>query len=237
VDESWKPPAPGALDDTPWPEQLTARVIDGGIDDDRMHGYAMLGDVAKHYRFSDTMYLALTGELPDATQSALFELALCAFATPHVGESPMHLAILVRVSGAPLASALATGLIAATDQARAIVSRHESLIVWLDGRSSAVPAEHRSEPPLAWVARLRDVIANHGLPSDVVHAELAKDAARLALLHAAGLRSSDQMEAAIVAARVGAIAAESIATGPQHLSAYPVKVPPYHYVEADILRK
>jgi hypothetical protein len=202
-----------------------------------MHGYAVLGDVAKHYRFTDALYLGLTGELPDATQSSLFDLALFVWGAPHVGESPLHLAVLVRVSGAPLASSLATGLIAATDQARAIVARHASLIAWLEAGSGAAPAEYCSEPALAWVAHLQAAAVSRGLPAEVVCPNLTKDATRVAILHAAGLRSSDQMEAAIVAARVGAIAAEAMATGPQHLSAYPVKVPPYHYVEGDNLRK
>lgn len=220
---SWKPPAPGALDDTPWPEQLTARAVEPGASDDRLHGYSVLGDAARHYAFSDSLFLALTGELPSDEQSALFDLALWSFAAPHVGESPLHLAVLVRVSGAPLASALATGLIAATDHARALVAQQ------LEALTTATQ-------PDAWVATLREAIAARGLP-DVVKPELTKDGARIALLQAAGLRTADQMEAAIVAARVGAIAAEAMATGPQDLSAYPVKVPPFHYVEGGALRK
>jgi len=237
VTTSWKPPAPGALDDTPWPEQLSARVVDAQPHDDRLHGYAMMGDVARHYRFTDSLYLALTGELPDPTQSDLFDLALCAFASPHVGESPLHLAVLVRVSAGPLSSALATGLIAACDQARAIVTRHAAWLTWLDKGSGEVSPEYRSDPPSPWVAALREALAARGHTDALVRAELTKDAARLALLHASGLRSTDQMEAAIVSARVGAIAAEAMATGPQDLGAYPVKVPPFHYVEGDVLRK
>ena len=37
----------------------------------------------------------------------------------------------------------------------------------------------------------------------------------------------------VVAARIAAISAEILATGPQHLRDYPVKVPEYRYTETD----
>ena len=83
--DGWKPPAPGALDDAAWSEHLLARAIDAGASDDRLHGYSVLDDVSHHYPFSDLIYLALVGELPDPRRSSLFALALFSFATPGEG--------------------------------------------------------------------------------------------------------------------------------------------------------
>lgn len=226
----WKPPAPGALDDTPWPEQLQARVVETGAADDRMHGFAVLGDLAKHYRFSDVIYVALVGETPDARASALFELALAAFATPSVGEAPAHLAVLTKLSGAPLASALGAGLVVAADEAQAIAAAHAPLLAWCGSPTDPLPAEMRGDDA-AWVATLIDAVARTGPALASLRPEMSRDAARVALLHAAGLRRVEQIQAAIVAARIGGIAAEAMATGPEHLGQYPVKVPAYRYVE------
>jgi hypothetical protein len=46
-----------------------------------------------------------------------------------------------------------------------------------------------------------------------------------------GVAKPEQLEAAIVAAQVASISAEALQTGPQHLAQYPVKTPPYRYVE------
>lgn len=226
----WKPPAPGALDDTPWPEQLAARVIDVGDSDDRLHGFAVLGDLAKHYHFSDMIYLALVGETPDARASALFALALAAFATPSVREAPAHVAVLAKLSGGPLASALGAGLVVAADEAQAIATAHEPLLAWCEAPSDPVPDAMRGDDA-AWVATLNDAVARIDPSLASIRPEMSRDAARVALLHAAGLRRVDQIQAAIVAARVGGIAAEAMATGPEHLGQYPVKVPAYRYVE------
>jgi hypothetical protein len=236
VSTSWKPPAPGALDDTPWPDQLTARVVEPLETDDRVHGYSLLGDLALHYRSSDVLFLALVGETPNVEQSALFDLALCSFAAPNVGEAPIHLAVLTRLSGAPLASALGAGLVAAADQARALVAVHGPLIAWLAAPHGDLPAEFRDDRS-TWGTVIAQAVTSRGASVPSISPDMTRDAARIALLHAAGLHSAEQMEAAIVSARVGAMAGEAIATGPQHLSTYPVKVPPFHYVVEDVERK
>lgn len=230
--DGWKPPGPGALDDTNWSQELLARAVENGTEDDRLHGYAVLGDVAKHYRFSDATYLAITGELPDARASSLFELALFSFATPSVGEAPVHVAILTRLSGAPLASALGAGLVVAADQARDLVQAHASLFEWLATPAGDPPEPFRG-PPQPWVQTLDAAVRVIADADNLLRPELTRDAARIALLYMAGLRTPEHMQAAIVHARLGALTAEALATGPQHLSLYPVKVPPFRYVEDD----
>jgi hypothetical protein len=229
--DGWKPPAPGALDDAAWSEHLLARAIDAGASDDRLHGYSVLGDVSRHYPFSDLIYLALVGELPDPRRSSLFALALFSFATPSVGEAPVHVAVLARMSGATMASALAAGSITVADQAQDLVLRHASLLSWLHAPASAIPSHYdgQHDPKVAALCERARAID----PASRIRQEMTIDAARLTLLYTSGVTSADQMIGAIVAARIAAISAEILATGPQHLRDYPVKVPEYRYTEAD----
>src|ERR1700712_6084842 len=98
--DTWEPPARGPLDDTPWPEHLTARVVERGTDDDRINGYAVLADVARNYPFTDIVYLGLAGELPTAVASRRFQVAMAASASVSVAEASVHAGVLARLSGA-----------------------------------------------------------------------------------------------------------------------------------------
>ena len=229
MESSWKPPGPGALDDTPWPEKLTARAVTGDATDDRLHGYAVLGDLAKHYRFSDTLFLALVGELPDGRTSALFELALQTLAAPRATEASVHLAILTRLSGAPAASAISAGLIVAADQAHALVRHHADLLRWLAAPTPDVPAVFGGDEPYS--AALAAAVSRIAPDQTLVRATMTRDAATIATLFLAGIQSPEQLQGALLAPRICGIAAESLATGPDHLSLYPVKLPPFRYVE------
>jgi hypothetical protein len=226
----WKPPGPRALDDMEWPTQLVARAIDADTTDDHLHGYAVLGDLSRHVSFADTIFLAVAGELPDARAAALFGLALFSFATPSVGEAPTHLAIVTRLTSGPFASALGAAVATAADAARHMMTTHSELLRWLDEPSHALPNVARG-PHDPWVATLIERVTSIDASVDRLRPEMTRDAARIALLHVAGLRMPDQMIAAIVAASVAGIAAEALATGPQHLGIYPVNVPKFEYVE------
>ena len=220
----WKPPSRGALDDTPWPDKLVARAIAPGDTDDRMHGYAVLGDVARHYSYSDLVYLAIIGELPDPHASALFHVALCSLATMSVGEAPVHVGVVARITGG---AALGAGLVVLADHARYLVESHASLLACL-AAGSPLPAEHASTCDADYVRNLRDAAG-----SKLARPEMTRDAARIALLYEAGVRDPDRLEAAIVASRMLSVAAETLATGPNALGSYPMTLPPFHYVEDD----
>jgi hypothetical protein len=226
---SWKPPGPSAFDDMKWPEQLIARAIDPDPIDDRLHGYAVIGDLARQHRFSDLLFLAIVGELPDARAAALFELALFSFATPSVVEAPTHVAILTRLAGAPLSSALGAGLVTAADQAREMVAQHGSLLAWLAAPNETVPSPTIEDR--AWVQTLITAVKAIDPDADRLRLDMSRDAARLALLYIAGIRTADQIVAATVAARICGMSAEALATGPQHMGQYPVTLPPFRYVE------
>jgi hypothetical protein len=226
---TWKPPAPGVLDDTAWPEKLVARAVQPGTTDDRLHGYEVLRDVGRNYRYADLVYLAITGELPDDGASALFHVALCSFATLAVNEAPAHVGVLSRICGGTVASALGAGALTLAEQAHHIVTRNEAVIAWFATPARELPQSALAEDAdeRAWVQTLRDAAPT----ATSVRPEMSRDAARLALLHDAGIRDANQLEAAIVMSRMNGLVAEVLVTGPRDLGEYPVKLPPFQYVE------
>jgi len=227
--EAWKPPAPGALDDTAWPERLVARAVDRGHADDRLHGYEVLRDVTRNYAYSDVLYLAIVGELPDDRAAKQFQIALCSFCTIAVTEAPAHVAVLSRICGGAMASALGAGLLSLADQARHKVQAHADLLAWLAAPSETLPPTDEADGP--WVETLLATLAHARCEARLVRDGMSRDAARIALLFEAGVRTAEQLEAAIVASRFCGLAAEALATGPRDLGQYPVKLPPFEYVE------
>ncbi len=225
----WQPPARGALDDTPWPDKLVARAIDPTPADARLHGYRVLGDLARHYEHSDMLYLAITGELPDEPSSRLFRIALACFAPLSVNHAPTHVAVLSRICGGALASALGAGIVAAADRARSLVEHHRALIAWLADPRDAPPATY-VDVDSDWLTALRDAVPQ---PIGALRLPWTHDAAGIVVLHASGLRVADQIEAAIVSASAIGVIAEALQAGPDDLRRYPVKLPPFHYVDGN----
>jgi len=190
----------------------------------------VLGDVARHYAYSDVIYLAIVGELPEQRAARLFHLALCSLATPSVAEAPTHVAVLSRACGGAIGSALAAALITSTEQARFLLAQHASLLEWFADTSRPLPAVATSSEADA-IRVLVDAVAALEIDCPQLRPTMTRDAARLALLYAAGLRNSDQMEAAIVSASVAGIAAEALLASPRDLPLYPVTLPPFHYTD------
>src|SRR5579862_485636 len=89
---------PGPVEQYPWPEELRGNVVTPGSRP-RMHGYDVEGDLARHYRSSDVVLLALTGELPSDEQSIAFDVALTFLAPLSVAEAPAHVAALAHITG------------------------------------------------------------------------------------------------------------------------------------------
>jgi len=189
------------FDAHPWPTKLTGRVVAPG-DRPRIHGYDVDHDLAKHYRFTDTIFLSLTGELPTDVQSQLFESALHRIAPIGVGEAPSHAAVLTQICDAKSSAVIATGAIALSEQARAVVDEHETFLATLDG--VAVPSLEQCPSRTAWL---------------------------LSQLHWCGLKRRDQLESAWVVARIAVVAAEAFATPANSFKAYPLNLPLIRYEE------
>ncbi|MFT3693228.1 MAG: hypothetical protein QM831_08805 [Kofleriaceae bacterium] len=219
--DGWQPPSRGALDDTPWPETLIARATDSSdATDDRLFGYAVLGDVAANYGFSDAVYLSIVGELPTPEQGRIFALAMTAAAPVPVLEASAHTAVLARLSGSTIPSTLGASMLVVGDRTRVMLEANEAFLRWLDAPNGPPPVAVPTSP---WVEALF-AAARLELPTT-----LPRDAALLALFHTAGVRTREQLEAALMIARITGVAAEALQTGPQHLPLYPVKVPEFRY--------
>lgn len=164
----WDPTAPTPFSQNPWPSKLTARVVSPGADP-RIHGYAVQDDLARHYRFSDVIYLSLTGELPTDAQSRMFEQVLIRLSPISVGEAPSHAASLARVCDGSNSAVIGTGAMALAEQARFVVSEHRAArladpalcAIFEDLRACGIDRDDQLEA--IWVVARLAVVAAEGL--------------------------------------------------------------------------
>ena len=229
-DDEKRPGSP--FDAVEWPDKLKARVVTPGPAP-RIHGYDAEGDLALHYRFSDTILLALTGELPDEETGRAFEIALHFLAPSSVAEPPAHCGVLARLCGARTSGVLGVVALAAAEQSQFLVEGHADLIAWFERPEGGPPARHLAgdEAGLEAVSRLRAALFRTGFACPALDAGLSREAALLAVLHACGLRTSERMQAAIVISRLPCAFAEASSVSPTAFKEYPMKLPPFEYEE------
>ncbi len=224
----------GPFEDGDWPDRVVAHAV-AWDPAPRLHGYAVDDDVAVRYSWAELILLALTGELPDEAAGAAFDVAL-QFACPQsVNEAPVHAAVVSRNVGAPLASAVASGVVVAGQAARALVARHEPMLAWLaDGATGMPPAAVRSDSvdDDRGVAALDACLDSRGAGAYRVASPLSREAAVTAVMVACGLRNADQLVAAWMLSRAVAIAAEACATRRGGMTSYAANVPPHRYEPA-----
>lgn len=224
----------GPIDDRTWPDTLDARVVRPGPEP-LLHGYDLEGDLARHYSFGEVVLLALGGEPPDRARGGAFEAAMIFAAGGWAGDAPSHAALLARLGGARPAGVLAVGAVALTEQARARVAEHEAWLGWLDGTVGEAPAAFAAttDAERAATTRLAAAVAARGLRVPELDGAPAPWAAVLAVLHRCGLRRPDQLEAALVVARLAVVAAEAHAAPAGDLAGYPLDLPPFRYAGRD----
>ncbi|HEY3820045.1 MAG TPA: hypothetical protein VGL81_22925 [Polyangiaceae bacterium] len=207
----------GPLDDVAWPDKITAHVVAPGHRP-RVHGYDVEGDLARHYSFTDTVLLALTGELPSEAQSSAFEVAMQFLSPSPVNEAPAHAAVIVRICNVLTSAIVGTAAITLGEQARATVEGEQA--------TRPVSPEERAS-----VERLRDVLRSRGVLVPTIEYDLGRTAALIATLRFAGLERAEQIEAAIVLARLPAAVSEAFATPTHSYRDYPADLPAVRYME------
>jgi hypothetical protein len=222
----------GLFDTNSWPGTLSATVVSPGVRP-RIHGYDVEGDLALNYRFSDLVFLTLTGELPTASQSTAFDVTMQFAAPLAVNEAPTHAAVLSRLCGGDAGAVLSTAAIALAEQARYLANRLGPWTAWLSSPvTTAVPEEAiaKSEGDRQAVARLRDALSGSGDPViPALGQDISREAAIVASLFACGLRRSDQIERALVVARLPAVMAEGMAVQVADFRNYPAQLPAVRY--------
>lgn len=230
VDGKWEGPAEGAM----WPEKLIARVITPGARPS-VHGYDVEGDLAPHYRFGESILLALTGEAPDEMTGHAFEIAMTFLSPLAVTEAPTHAAVLARTCAGSASAVTGTAAVALAEQARWLLGHHAPLLAWLDDCCRGeLPEIGRAigDDDRQSVVRLRHALGESAAARLPAH-DLGRDGALLAVLHSCGLRKAEQLEVAIVVSRLATCAAEALAGKRGALRDYPLNLPPFLYEEAD----
>jgi hypothetical protein len=219
ADEAPPPRRAGPLDDTTWPEKLTARVVAPGSTP-RIHGYDVESDLARHYSWAETILLTLTGELPTPASLRAFEIAMHFLAPAPVNEAPTHATVVARVCNVFTSALVGTAAITLAEQAHQIVCMPVA-----EAGSPRGPSTSES------VERLRAALRHAGLTIPGTEGEVGRTQALLATLSFAGLGRAELQEAAIVLARLPCAIAEAFATPAHSYRDYPVQLPDVRYVE------
>ncbi|GAC1394169.1 MAG: hypothetical protein NVSMB47_02730 [Polyangiales bacterium] len=220
---------PSPIESGPWPDRLDAHVVTPGAEP-RVHGIDVESDLARHYRFAETIHLALVGEPPTDAIGAALDVLLTFLAPAPAPAAPPHAAVLARTCAATTSAITATAAIGLAEQARATLAEHAAFLEWLAGDRATSPPRSGPERPddTTSVARLRAALGgNLALPSH----PLSRTEALLAGLFECGLRRAEQLEVAWVVARMTTAIAEALAHPRGALRAYPMNVPPIRYEE------
>jgi hypothetical protein len=223
----------GPLESGQFPDKLTARVITPGARA-RVHGYDVESDLAVHYGATELVLLSLTGELPGQPARAAFEVAWLFLAPVSVAHAGPHATVLARLCGATTSSTLGVAAIGLAEQARALVTDHAELLRWLKSKAEALPERYRSQDleEQASVERLRRALAGTGLVVQALEQSPTRDAALVSVLFACGLRRPEQLQAAIVLARLPSALAEGFAERATNFANYPINLPAFAYQES-----
>ena len=220
----------GPIEDRQWPEGIPGHVVDPS-QAPRLHGYEVDGDLMSGYGFGEVVLTTLRGDAPCRAAGRAFEVAMISLLPVAMNDAAVHAASLARRCGARTSSAVSAGVIALAEQARIVASEHAELLRWLDAGGSELPPRF-STPDDAdrhRVAALRRTVPDpRYLPIHPLATPTAT-AAAVAVLHACGLRAPEQIEAALVIARIPVLAAEVHRTEPGAFRDYPMNLPAFDY--------
>lgn len=225
-------PHVGPFDVMEWPERIKARVVEPG-DEPAIHGYEVERDLAVHHGFTSTLYLTLTGELPQPAQQRAFDVAMTFLTPVAVHEAATHAAVLTRLCDAPARNVLAVAAIGLAGRAHFVVDQQRALLAWLACPHGPAPAEACSRDDAATGHRQR-LRAALGAALDVpaLAQPLSREAALIAVLFACGLRRPEQLEAVWTLSGLAASFAEGIATPAKSFRDYPMNLPAFRYEDA-----
>ncbi len=225
-------PLAGPLDDVRWPDKLKARVVLPGPRP-TIHGYDVETDLARHYSFAETMLLALTGELPAPERARAFEVALHFLSPSSVDHAPVHAAVLARICDVTTSAIVGTAALGLAEQARAVVHGHAAWLRLLEARGPRAGDEWapNDDEERASVQRLREALGSAARSIAVLVEDIGRMPALIATLHFAGLTRADQIESALVMARLPTALAEALATPSHSYRDYPVDLPAVVYAD------
>lgn len=221
----------GPIDSRTWPRELDARAVAAGAEH-RLFGYDVERDLAAFYRFSDLIFLALVGELPDEARSRAFEVALC-FAMPvSVADAGVHAPLLARLCGARPSGVLSVAGLVLAEQTTALLSKVSAALAERDiGQPNSLPAELRATNE----AERRSVVALASLLKGVIEVPVLADdpnreIALISVLRACGVTQDFQLASLLALARMPSALAEATRVRPGDFGTYPIDTPHFVYV-------
>lgn len=223
----------GPFDRQPFPDRLQGHVVDP-TGEPRIHGYSVHSDLARQVSFLGLGWLSLTSNLPTASEHEALSLALAWLAPLHVGQGPVHAAVLARITGAPAEVVPAVAMAALGQWVSAERQRFEPLFAWLDGDGGPPEAAIHPTPSDEDRALHRELSDATGrwfgraLPPAPV---LRREAAAYAVLHLLGVSDELRLQAFVAWARLPVILAEACYARPGAVTSYPARLPDYQYLE------
>jgi hypothetical protein len=222
----------GPLESRAFPDTLTARVVTPGAHP-RLHGYDAEADLARHYGPTEVLFLALTGELPSPQVTAALRVALTFLAPVSVAHASVHGAALARLCGTTSGSIIGVAAIGLAEQSRALLDEHAELFAWLKSPTTRLPGRYhaRDAADRESCRRLAHALAESAFHVRALAEEPTRDAALLSVLFACGLERREQLEAAIVTARLPSAVAEAMGEEVVNFTRYPINLPRYRYEE------
>lgn len=228
---------PGLFDRMSFPERLRGHVVDPGAEP-RIHGYAVRSDLARHASFLDLGWLSLTGNLPSPSEREALTLALTWMSPLHVGQGPVHAAVLARIAGAPAEVVPAVAVAALGQWVAEERTGFVPLFDWLDGTLADPPPNAVNRAPTdedralhAELAAATERWFGTPLPHDPV---LTRVAAAYAVLHRLGVSDDLRIQAFATWARLPVILAEACYARPGAVTSYPARLPNYRYREDEL---
>ena len=218
----------GPIEAQTWSQTFEAFAIDPG--GTRVHGYDVESDLARHYRFSDVVLLALTGELPDDAKSRAFEIVLCFLLPISIARAPAHATVLAGHCSGPPSGVLATASATLADDVLDLIAVDTTK---LEASEDPLPEALRASSPeeAASVERLRELLADV-LPLPLLSRGPRRELALITALRACGVDTPLLLSSVVAMARIPSVIAEAAPRGlSEFIQKYPLTIPTFVYEE------
>ncbi len=200
-----------------WPEQITAKVVQPGIAP-TVYGYDIQNDLARHYRWTELLFLSLTGELPEESLMPALDIALIFLSSVTVAEAPGHAAVLAGFCGTTNSAAISIITITLAEQARNFIEQYKAL-----------PKNAGSSSVDEGIVQLKERLTEKKIHHLVLETRLGVLGAAISVLEQCGLSKPSQLEAAWVTTRLPVALAETWQQPAGNFIEYPTQLPNFEY--------
>ena len=226
-----RPSDPGPFDEFTDCNKLEAGVVDQHEGDVLLHGYSVASDLSRHYSFSELILLSLTGKPPDRRTGRAFQILSHFVAPVSVREAPVHAARLGQVVGTGPGSLTSLTAVGLAEQARAHVDECADLIDWLGDPSGVPPdcVEPRDAEDAQRATVLLEALDDIGFDTAVGDLRAGFWPSAVAVAWQCGLKSREQLIAALVSIRLPVAFAEATSVEGGDLRAYPMNLESFDY--------